>query len=262
LNGVCRFCGQQSNGDDFQVWVKPTFTDHDKLLPGDIVCDDCLFWFEEKSAELATKVSKDKPQRMRNYSHFIIGGEWMPLSKGDKTTMTKLLLATPFPELAAIAESGQKHIVFRATRNSAGGKAGWVQFEEQSLWLEPDELRIVLDVVEPALSVFSKSEIGSGNYLLHRIMTYGLETWQKLETIVKPLRGGLFFSLVIFLAQKREDDNARNSSRFTRSDMAGDEQRVQESLPPDDMGATREHGEGSGLHQQSRQVHQLPMFEN
>lgn len=262
MNGVCRFCGQQKEGDDFQRWAKPTFTDHDKLLPGDIVCNDCLFWFEESNAELATKMGKDKPQRMRNYSHFIVNGEWIPLSKGDKSTMTKLLLSTSFPELAAIAESGQKHIVFRATRNPQGGKAGWVQFEEQSLWLEPDELCQALDAIEPALSIFSKGEIESGNYLPHRIMAYGLGTWRELEVIIKPLRGGLFFSLVMFLAQKREDDNARNSSGFTGSGVAGDKQRVQKPLSPDDMGAVREHGSGSGLHQQSRQVHQLTMFED
>lgn len=264
MDGVCRFCGQQGEGENFQTWVKPTFTDHDKLLPGDIVCNDCLFWFDEANAELATRMSKDKPQRMRNYSHFVVNSEWIPLSKGDKSTMTKLLLSTPFPELATVAESGQKHIVFRATRNPQGGRAGWVQFEEQSLWLEPDDLRGALDVIEPALSTFSKGEIESGNYLPHRIMVYGLDLWRELEAAAKPLRGGLFFSLAIFLAQKREDDdsNARNSSGFTGSGLAGNKQRVQKPLPADDLGTVREHSEGGGLHQQSRQVHQLTMFED
>lgn len=262
MNGVCRFCGGCGNGVSFKEWVKDTFTDHDKLKPGNIICNECVFWFDESSSLLAQKVGKDKPQRMRNYSHFIVAGEWMPLSKGDKSTMTKLLLSVPFPELAAIAESGQKHIVFRSIRNPQGGKAGWIQFEEQSLWLEPDNLRRTLDVIEPALSIFSKSEISSGNYLLHRIMSYGLAAWQELESIIKPLRGSLFFNLCIFLAQERGDINARNSSESTGSGMAGDKQRVQESLSPDDLGAIREYGEGCGLHQQSRQVHQLALFED
>lgn len=262
MNGVCRFCGQQNEGNDFHKWVKSTFTDHDKLLPGSIICNDCLFWFEEKSTELAAKMDKNKPQRMRNYSHFIINETWTPLSKGDKSTMTKLLLSTPFPELAAIAESGQKHIVFRATRNPQGGKAGWVQFEEQSLWLEPDDLRQTLDAVEPALSTFSKGEIESGNYLPHRIMAYGLDAWQELEAIVKLLRGGLFFNLAIFLAQKREDnDNEGDSSRLAGNRVAGNRQRIQKSLSADDLGAIREHREGGSVHQQSRQVHQLGLFE-
>lgn len=121
---ICRFCGKPGKGEDFQKWVKPTFTNHDKLLPGEIVCNDCLFWFEESSQELADRTDKDKPQRMRNYSHFIVGGEWHPLSKGDKAGMIELLTSVPFPELAAIAESGQKHIVFRATRNVPGSAAG------------------------------------------------------------------------------------------------------------------------------------------
>lgn len=120
----CRFCGGNGEGIQFQDWVKPTFTDRDKLLPGEIVCNACLFWFEEASQELANITGKDKPQRMRNYSHFVVNGEWIPLSKGDKARMVELLTSEPFPELAAIADSGQKHIVFRARRNPQGSKAG------------------------------------------------------------------------------------------------------------------------------------------
>jgi hypothetical protein len=38
--------------------------------------------------------------------------------------MLELLTTFPFPELAAIAESGQKHIIFRAPRNPAGQASG------------------------------------------------------------------------------------------------------------------------------------------
>lgn len=103
---TCRFCGQSDkSGRPFNQWVRPTFTDHDKLKPGNIICDDCLFWFDEKSLELAHVTGKDKPQRMRNYSHFIVNGQWTPLSKGDKAQMKEILLTPPFPELAAIASS-------------------------------------------------------------------------------------------------------------------------------------------------------------
>ncbi len=120
--GTCRFCGEEVEGGvAFDQWVKPTFTDFDKLLPGDAVCPGCLFWFDEASTVLQTHFGKDVPQRIRNYSHFIVNGDWLPLSKADKSAMTALLLNPPFPELAAIASSGQKHIVFRAVRNPPGG---------------------------------------------------------------------------------------------------------------------------------------------
>ena len=258
----CRFCGKNGEGESFDKWVKPTFTDHDKLLPGKIVCNDCLFWFDEASAELAIKVGKDKPQKMRNYSHFIVDGEWQPLSKGNKAAMKNLLLSEPFPELAAISDTGQKHIVFRAKRNQLGSKAGWVQFEEKDLWIEPRELRELLEIIQPALSVFGKGEIESGNYLPYRIVEFGLDEWQKLEAKIKLVRGSLFFNLVVFLAQKQEFDNARDSSGFTRDHLARNRRRVQKPVSSHDLGAIREHSEGQFVHEQPGQVCQLTMFEN
>jgi hypothetical protein len=35
--GKCRFCGSEGEGELFTDWVKPTFTDHDKLKPGETV---------------------------------------------------------------------------------------------------------------------------------------------------------------------------------------------------------------------------------
>lgn len=261
MSGTCRFCGKQSTGEDFDKWVKPTFTDHDKLKPGEIVCDDCLFWFNESSQELASRMGKDKPQRMRNYSHFIVNGEWIPLSKGNKSRMAELLLSDPFPELAAIAESGQKHIVFRATRNPAGGRSGWVQFEEQSLWVKPVELKSLLEVVERLHAVFSKTEIQTGNYLPYRIIEFGLQQWQALEVKIKPLRSSLFFNLVVFLAQRKDTEHERNGGRPAGNYLAGNRERVQKPVPADNMAAVRGHDAGQRLHQQPGKVRQLGLFE-
>ena len=256
---TCRICGKDGIGQPFDDWVKPTFTDWDKLQPGEIICNDCLFWFDERSELLAQKVDKDKPQRMRNYSHFIVGGEWIPLSKGDKARMKELLLREPFPELAAIAESGQKHIVFRATRNPPGAKAGWVQFEEQSLFLEPEKLAVLLSEIEELYTTFSKAEIESGDYASYRILKFGFDEWMALEAEIKSLRGGLLFALAIFLAQKG-DENAPESSRFAHGDLAGDTAGLQEQVPKNDLAAVRGQREVGGLHEQPGQVRQLTLL--
>lgn len=263
---ICRLCGQPGEGVPFARWVKPTFTNWDKLLPGEIVCNECLFWLNESSQKLAEIVGKAKPQRMRNYSHFVVNGEWVPLSKGGKARMKNILLGSPFPELAVIADSGQKHIVFQATRNPANGQAGWVQFEEQKLWLEPDELRSLLDLIEPALDIFSKSEVESGRYLPYRVMNFGLDEWQEVEAVIKPLRGSLILKLALFLAQKRETDGEQQSARdgggSAGDNLARDRGRIQEPLPKDDLGTVREHGQGKRVHEQPGQVRQLAMFED
>lgn len=96
--------------------------DHDKLHDGSVVCHSCLFCFDDRSSALTTITGKDKPQRMRNYSHFVVNGRWHPLSKAAKPLMWQLL--TQFPEVAVIAVSGQKHLIFRA-RPGAEKTSGW-----------------------------------------------------------------------------------------------------------------------------------------
>lgn len=263
MQGQCKFCGQASEGVAFEKWVKPTFTDFDKLQGGEIVCNACMFFFDEASAELAERMSKEKPQRMRNYSHFIVNGEWTPLSKGNKAQMRELLLDDVFPELAAIADSGQKHIVFRATRNPAGSKAGWVQFEEQRLYLIPDDLRGLLALIEELYTEFSKGEIESGDYAGYRILKFGLERWLKLENQIKAVRGKPIFSLALFLAQ-RSDDGERNQEQgggLAEGDLARNASGLQEPLPDDNLDTVRESGQKRGVHKQSGEVHQYSLFE-
>jgi len=265
MEGVCRFCENYGEGELFSKWVKPTFTNFDQAKEGTIVCNDCLFWFDESSALLQGATGKEKPQRMRNYSHFVVSGQWTPLSKGDKGKMKAMLLGHPFPELAVIADSGQKHLVFRAKRNEAGGAQGWVQFEEHSLWLEPIKLKGLLDLIEPALAIFSKGEIETGAYSQHRILQYGLAEFIVLEGKLKLHRGSLLFNLAIFLSQREETNGARSNEAdgggLDLVRMAGSANGLQTEVRADDLGTSRKQRErGGDLDQQPRQVRQLALF--
>lgn len=205
MKGKCRMCGQSSDGEPFNEWVRPTFTNHDKLKQGDIICSNCSFWFEEQSLDLAKIVGKDKPQRMRNYSHFIVAGQWTPLSKAHKRKMLEFLI-TPnaFPELACIADSGQKHIAFQAKRNAAGQSEGWVQFEEGALWIVPNKLKSLIATIEDMKQGFSEGAIESAEYEGAFIIKFGFAKWQQLEEVIKPYRGTLLFKLALFLSQREE----------------------------------------------------------
>ena len=265
MNGKCRFCNKEGNGQSFDDWVRPTFLDHDKLVPGDIICDDCAFWFEERSVLLAQKMGKGKPQIMRNYSHFIVNGEWIPLSKADKVKIAELLTSVPFPELAAIAESGQKHIVFRATRNPPGSKSGWVQFEEQSLFVEPGKLIVILDTVEELYTVFNKTEIGNGSYSPFRVDKFGLERWAKFESMVREWRGSLLFNLALFLAQRRDkyNDGCGTEGEVSRDDIdciQGNGHRVQDKVSEEHLGTGNECDSGCKVERKSSPVYTQAMF--
>lgn len=265
VEGTCRICSQVDGGQGFNAWVRKTFTDHDLLVPGEIICENCLFWFDENSEALADKLGKDNARyvRIRNYSHFVVDGEWIPLSKGDKQRMQELLLGEPFPELAAIAESGQKHIVFRAARNPPDAEAGWVQFEEQSLFVQPNELAYLLDVLQALYTTFSKTEIQTGNYKQYRIRDFGLDFWYALESEIAPLRGSLLFELALFLTQKGEMDDTRTQAggRLIGRYLAGDAGGLQEQVSAHDLAAVRGSGEKRRIHEPAPKVRQLALPE-
>jgi hypothetical protein len=196
--GVCRLCGVEGVGVPFGVWVKDTFTDGDKLRPGEIVCHACQFCSSEATPGLMERVGKEKAQKFRNYSHFVVRGVWVPLSKGDKAQMRGLLLSKP--DVALIAVSGQKHLFFRSA-------PGWWQIEEQAARPFPERLSADLALIEPLYQCgITKAEIESGRYEPRRVLAYGVDLWHYAEQQIMPLRGTLRLQLALFLAQKGDAD--------------------------------------------------------
>jgi hypothetical protein len=239
--GACRTCGLDGIGMDFSAWVRPTFTDWDKLTGGSIICEACQFCFEDANPVLDAKLGKPK-QRMRNYSHFVHAGEWIPISKGNKRRMRELLL-DPETEVAVIAESGQKHIIFRA-------RPGWWQFEEAPLRPFARKLTEVLGAVEALYNGgFSKAEIETGRYIQHRILTFGLDQWRPLEHLVSSVRGTHALELALFLAQKEEaDGESDDSGQVTVPDMARDRRRLQEQVRAQHLGPVRRPDKKRGVY--------------
>jgi len=198
--GLCRACGLSSRGISFSRWVRPTFTDFDKLLPGDIICHACQFCFTDANGLLARLVGKDKPQRMRNYAHFVVDGEWLPCSLGDRRKILSCLLREP--QVAIIAISGQKHLITRA-------RPGWWQIEDQSALPFPGALVAAMRPIERLYAAgFSKCEIASGSYSQSRIKRFCLDERLECEREIKPLRGSLEFYLALFLATKEQRNDA------------------------------------------------------
>lgn len=248
-------------------WVKPTFTNHNIVGDPDsaFICGPCEWAHSDRNVDLQRLTGKDKPQRMRNYTHIVSGGVWYPLSKGQKRDMAALLLAGGgFPELVVIAESGQKHLVFRATVNQPGQLTGWVQFEEDTLCIQQGVLRDCLTGINSLLTLgFSKAEIESGNYLTYRIRQTGIETWDELESEIAGLRGSPVFALAVFLGQKEEADEREHDAEGSRpsvGDMAPDPGVVQAGVCTDDLGSVHGLNRGGGQHGRSGGSSQLDLF--
>lgn len=250
IGGTCRTCGLVGKGIAFARWVKDTFTDHDKLHPGDIVCAACLFgfddanpiitkarqWWESADDALSSPVNAERiqtwrkkknllsdaipsspkdiglrelfggwgvPAKTRNFSHFVADGEWYYLSKGQKADMRRLLLVGC--PVAVIADSGQKHLIFRA-------RVGWWQFEEQALLPCSELLAHLLAPIEALYDAgASKTEIESGVYDNRTIYKIGVAVWQSNESQIKLHRGSLPFKLAVYLAQKEDADDGGNN---------------------------------------------------
>ncbi len=230
--GVCVACGKHTSGALWSAYVRPTFMDFDKLSAGTILCQACQFAFDEQSDVLALRAGKDKPQRMRNYSHIVTNGQWFPLGKDQKQQMCDLLLDSAWT-VAVIAVSGQKHLLFRA-------RPGLVQFEEQVIG-NIGGLRAMLPVLADGLAVFSKTEIESGDYRPDRIARFGLAEWRAFEERARLWRGGLLFALGLFLAQRKECDGQGGIDRARAEHRPGGVEwhtgGLQEPLPNLDLAA-------------------------
>lgn len=190
--GLCCLCGAESAGAPFARWVKDSFTNWDLLHSGTIACRACLFCAEEQSRLLQSLTGREKPQKMRTYSHFIVGGRWRALTKGEKPEMRRLLAQNP--EVAVISVTGQKHLLFRA-------RAGWWQFEETATLPCWERVAGWLAIIDEMLTVFSKTEIESGLYQPRRVQQFGVARWRALENELRKGRLSLPFDVALFLGQ-------------------------------------------------------------
>jgi len=267
--GTCRVCGATDTpGTPFNAWVRDTFTNHDQLRPGEVICEICQFAFAQGSEFLAARVGKDKPQRMQNYSHLVLHGVWHPLHKGQKAEILSLLRQSP--ELASIGTSGQKHVVFRT-------RPGWWQVEEQGVLPNLDALDACLGLVDKFYRVFNKEEIATGNYGSTRTLTYaqnyGFDDYLSTEAAIRQWRGLAHFDLALYLAQKEEVNEERNSrldglpatvsSSITdvNPTLARSGTGLQTEVRSQHLGAIRRQHPRRGLHEQSEQVLQHSLFE-
>lgn len=188
----CWLCGAQSQrGMSVTKWLPKTFTAQNRArAPQSIsICEACIWATEGKP-----------PDTLRMYSH-LFDGDYQAPNKGGKPAMRAFLRARHTqPWFAAIADSGQKHVIPWAPVNPPGSR-GRVMFEEQIVelgdWAMLDELAELLTAGA------SKDDVARGDYSPF--------AWQRCAEQIRGfearwahLRGGAWFALVVFLAQRDE----------------------------------------------------------
>lgn len=260
-SGICRLCGAEGVGLDWAAWVKDTFTGHDTLHPGAVICHACQHATDDRSAPLTTMTGRDKPQRMRNYSHLIWTGDpprWRAYMKNEKTAMAMALLAPDDPPaVAVISLAGQKHLIPRA-------RVGWWQLEEQAMRPDPAGVAALLTPVVALYSMgATKAQIESGDYSPAWLRTVDLSRWWVLEQAVRPARGSLRCQLAVWLAQKKDepdDRDARPGDDAAAAAVAGPRRRVQEQVPHEHLETIRGPGAQRRVHDDAEPLSQPDLF--
>ena len=118
-------------------------------------------------------------------SHVFSKDGWLRPSRNE---LAEVLANPPHPPFViTVADSGKKHVLFRARVNHSSDKY-FIQLDENTIFIDREIFKAVLALVEDAYQYFSKDSILTGDYNQAAIMKAGLATWQKYENQFKPIR--------------------------------------------------------------------------
>lgn len=234
IDGVasCWICGSgYESGIDSRKWLSSAMTDQNQCRDPDaeFVCTACVY-FRSRSSEVPGRMpgpcSKCKGVKAdvcekcegtgknstggnyRNYSHLFDAGRpvYISASKGEKPEILSFLRGPKIgPWFAAIADSGQKHVLPYAPLN-ASGRGGVVLFEETLVPIPASSAKWALsdDMCALLTGGATKGEIET--------CSYQPGAWTRCEPEIKRFeqrwrssRGSSFFSLCLWLSQRDEE---------------------------------------------------------
>lgn len=191
-------------------WMGSKFTDQPRCAApsSSTICEACVWacsWVRPPGH--AAPAEGKAGVNLRLFSHLYSGGEYAYANKANKP-LIRDFLRTPkkAPWFAAIADGGQKHVLPFTPINLSGGHGGRVLFEEATVNLprSEDGWSILDDTIDLLTAGATKDEIERGEYRP--------ETWLRCRDLIEafdrkhnPERGGDFFSLIIWLAQRDEE---------------------------------------------------------
>lgn len=122
----CFYCGAPA-GESHPLELRSSFADwwHVANPKSQVICNGCDIALREK----VPMEGRDKLQKTRSYSWLVTTTDATPYTKADKAVLLRHCLAPPDPPWAlAIADSGQKHLLYRTRANC--DRSPWVvQFE-------------------------------------------------------------------------------------------------------------------------------------
>jgi len=195
VHGVCRIIGKESRGIPFEQWVGENFTDFGYLYPGDIISNAAYFCFTDQNDFLRRKLGRTEITRFRNYSHFVVNGEWYALTKAEKEKMNELLHSNPL--IAVISDSGQKHLLFKY-------RYGYWQFENHFIPKNIELLDALMSNMQMLMQAgITKAEILTGLYSQNKADAISLI--EKFENEFGILRKSKIFDFSLWLCSTKKE---------------------------------------------------------
>jgi len=135
-DGSCFYCSAPA---DNRLILSSTFCDWWSVAQPEsrVICNGCTVSIDEK-IEIPWK---EKKQKTRGYSWLVQADNRTPYTKAHKAEIYQHLINPPSPPWAfAIAESGQKHLLYRTPLNNETEPPFVVQLEMEQIVYDPQEL--------------------------------------------------------------------------------------------------------------------------
>ena len=201
-SGVCWVCAHTLvRGLRVDSWQSAKFTGQTRVRrpSASHVCEPC-----------AWAMSGRPPDTLRMTSHLWGDGEgYAAPNKGDKPAILRFLRAAHAGAwLAAIADSGKKHVVPWTPVNPPGTRRGRVLFEDRVVVLPGDAAgwNIVDRLAALLTAGATKDEVARGEWSPRAWALLGGATIETFEAdFGRRERGGVWFDLALWLAQRDEE---------------------------------------------------------
>lgn len=220
----CWLCaGEMLRGEPVDSWNGASFTGQNRVRsPASThVCEPCVFVCSRLSPVPGrpAKEGKKLGGNFRNYSHlWEDGAGYANASKGEKHRVREFLSREHRGIwFAAIADSGQKHVIPWAPMNGPG-RGGSVLFDEQIVSV-PASLALMDEMTALLTMGATKEELGSGDYSPRAWQLCG-DTLRTFDASHGMKRGGAWYVLALWLAQRDEETvQARLAAEKTEKEM-------------------------------------------
>lgn len=216
IDDLCRMCALPATvGIQFDKWQGSSFTDQNKVkcTSSDHVCAACIWghsWVQPPGYPPAPPGKRGVCLRL--FSHLWDGRGYVYANKGGKDVIRDWLRGEKSGQwFAAVADTGQKHVLPYTQINPAGATRGLIRFEERDVIM--GDWQLLDDATELLTDGVTKEAVDAGEYSANQWVDSAAYI-REFEKKWGRLRGSGWFDLCLWLAQRDEAEwKARSDER-------------------------------------------------